>query len=291
MGKYEKSHAKNILLCLIYGILTCTQQIIVVKPYIFYSVYPLFTLYYGVLSIPKVHRLHEYNTIEHTIPKWTYLMRVYYHTVLLDNIPFAGIVSAFLIFIVMMWKDIRFLITHAESRLKKIDEELYKNEGTKKYRICHLHLNAFDDDTAPRLHTHNFNTNVLKIVPHSYQSEQNQNAIKNYVEYRKTNVFQPKNMGKWETKMWRISDYKNIFIQNREVTIFAPIIYIICGTFICFPLAENSNYRIIIYLNSLLFIGDSVSTVLMSRLNNDIFLDLLYMFVAVAFLVLSPYHD
>lgn len=290
MGKYEKSHAKNILLCLIYCVLTCTQQIMTVQTHIFYSVYPLFTLYYGVLSVPKVHRLHEYNTIEHAIPKWTYMMRGYYHTVLLDKIPFAGIVSVFLILIVMMWKDIRFLIVHAERRLKKIDEELYKNEGTKKYRISHLHLNAFNDDTASRVHTHYFNTNMLKVVPHSYQSEESQNAIKNYTEYRKTNIFEPKNMGDWEKTMWGVSEYKTIFIQNRTVIMFAPLIYILCGTFICFPMAEISNYRLMVYLNSLLFIGDSLSTVLMSRLNNDIFIDLLYMFVAVAFLFLSSYH-
>ena len=162
-----------------------------------------------------------------------------------------------------MWKDIRFLITHAESRLKKIDEELYKNEGTKKYRICHLHLNAFDDDTAPRLHTHNFNTNVLKIVPHSYQSEQNQNAIKNYVEYRKTNVFQPKNMGKWETKMWRISDYKNIFIQN----MFFFFI-------LCFLVAAGCAAAVVAF-----FFWGGTGNILVVAL------------VAVAFLVLSPYHD
>lgn len=287
MKKYTQSHAKNILLCLIYGVLTCAQQISNVKHHLFYSVYPLFTLYFGVLSVPTIHRLHEYNTVEHTIPKWSYFLRMYYHTVLLDEIPFAGIVSALLLLIVMMWKEIRFLITHAETRLKQIDEKMYSNDATKKYRICHLHLNGFDDDHASRTHMHQFNTNKLDVVPHSLQSEQSQNAIKNYVEYRKTHLFEPKDLAGWEKKMWIISEYKNIFIQNREIYMFAPIIYILCGAFICFPLAQSNRSKLLVYLNTLLFIGDGLSTVSMKRLNNDIFIDLLYTFVAVAFLFLS----
>ena len=290
MKKYVKSHAKPILLCLLYCVLTCTQQIFDVKHHIFYSVYPLFTLYYGVLSVPKIHRLHEYNTVEHTIPKWSYLFRAYFHTVLLDEIPFAGIVSVMLLIIIMMWKEIRFLIVHAETRLKKIDEELYNHNVAGKYRICHLHLDGFDDDTASRTHAHQFNTNVLNIVPHSYQSEENQNAIKNYAEHRQRSMFAPKQMSDWEKRMWRVSDYKGIFIQNREVAMFAPIMYILCGAFICVPLAESNRFRLIIYLNTLLFIGDGVSTVMMKNLNNDIFVDLLYTFVSIAFICLSSNH-
>ena len=291
MKKYVKSHAKPILLCLLYCVLTCTQQISNVKHHIFYSVYPLFTLYFGVLSVPKIHRLNEYNVVEHTIPKWSYFFRAYYHTVLLDEIPFAGIISVLLLLIVMMWKEIRFLIIHAESRLKKIDEKLYSNEATKKYRICHLHLNAFGDDTSSRTHVHQFNTNVLDIIPHSYQSEENQNAIKNYVDYRKRNMCIPKDMTEWEKDMWKISEYRSIFIQNREVFMFTPFIYILCGAFICFPLAESNRSKLLIYLNTLLFIGDGVSTVLMNRLNNDIFVDILYLFISVAFICLSPNSD
>jgi hypothetical protein len=290
MKKYMKSHAKHILLCLIYSVLSCTQQILNVKHHIFYSVYPLFTLYFGMMSVPKIHRLHEYNTVEHTIPKWSYLMRAYYHTVLLDEIPFAGIVSVLLLLIVMMWKESRFLISHAETRLRKIDEQLYNHEATRKYRVCHLHLNAFDDDVTSRTHLHQFNTNMLDIVPHSYQSEENQNAIKNYVEHRKRNMFAPKQMTDWEKKMWRVSEYRDIFIQNREVSMFAPIIYILCGAFVCFPMAESNRLRLLVYLNTLIFIGDGISTVTMARLNNDVFIDLLYMFVSIVFICLSSYN-
>ena len=124
MKTYTISHPKHFFLCLFYSVLTCTQQVLDVKPHIFFSVYPLFTLYYGFITIPRLHHIYEYNTVEHTVPKWTYLLRAYFHTVLLDTIPFAGIVSVFLIIVIMMWKEIRFLIVHAENRLKKIDEKI-----------------------------------------------------------------------------------------------------------------------------------------------------------------------
>lgn len=291
MKKYSKTHAKHILLCLIYSVLSCTYQILPLKHHLFYSVYPLFTLYYGVLSVPKIHQLYEYNTVEHSIPKWTYFLRVYYHTVLLEEVPFAGISSLFLIVILMMWKDIRFLITHAENRLKKIDEKMYTNSGTTKFRISNLHLNGFEDDTASRLHHHQFNTNMLNIVPHSYQSEENQNAIKNYVEYRKSNLFEPKNMTDWERKMWHLSDYRSVFIQNREIMMFAPLLYIICGAFTCFPLAVTNRTRLVIYFNTLLFVGDCISTMLMKRESNDVFIDVLYLCVSVCFLFLSSHYS
>ena len=133
---------------------------------------------------------------------------------------------------------------------------------------------------------HQFNTNVLKIVPHSYQSKKIKNAIKT-IEHRQRSLFAPKQMS-MEQRMWRVSDYKGIFIQNREVSMFAPFIYILWCLH-CFPMAESNRSRLLMYFNTILFIGDAL-TVLMTRLNNDIFVDLLYAFVSIAFLCLSSNH-
>lgn len=286
MKKYFKTHAKHILLCLLYAVLTCAQQMSNVEPHLFYSVFPLFTLYYGVLSIPKVHQLHEYNSVEQTIPKWTYLLRGYYHIVLLQKVPYAGVLSVFLMIILMMWKDMRFLVMHAEDRLKRIDELMYATPETKAFRFCHFHLKGFDDDIAVRSHMHYFNTNKLNLVKHSFQSEEQQNAIKNYVDYRKTHIFPPTNMKEWETRVWNISDYKYIFLYNRDMYRFVPIIYILGGTFLCFSIS-STQFVLYLYLNSILFIGDTVSTVVMQQLNNDIFNDILYAFCAVSFLLIN----
>lgn len=290
MKRYLKTHPKHILLCLLYMVLTCVQQVSENKHQIFYSVYPLLSLYYGFLSIPKVHKMHEYNTVEHCIPKWTYLIRIYYHVVLLDSIPFVGIISSFLILIIMMWKDIRFLIMHAEKRLKIIDEKMYSNNATKGYRIKNLHLDTFDDDTSSRFHTHQFNVNMLDIVQHSYKSEEDQNAIKNYVAYRRDHLLEPKMNTEWERKMWAASKYDKVFIQNREILMFAPFIYILCGAFICFPFAESQKTRLLVHLNTILLTGDALSTVTMKRLSNDVFVDVLYLLCSTAFLVLTSHY-
>ena len=284
MKKYVRTQGVHILLCLIYAILTCVQQISDVRPHLFYSVFPLFTLYYGLLSAPIVHQIHEYNTVEHTVPKWSYAFRIYYHVVLLANLPIVGIYTVFIITVIMMWKDMRFLVAHAEERLKQIDKVMYSTEETKKFRICHLHLNAFDDDIAVRSHTHNFNTNKLKIVRHSLVSEEEQNAIKNYEEYRKNHLFPPNNMKDWERRAWHTSAYQHIFLHNRDMYRFVPIIYILCGTFISFS-HTSSTERLYIYMNTLLIMGDVISTVLMQKLNNDVFNDILYVGCGIFFLL------
>jgi len=279
MKKYSKTHALHIILCLFYGVLTCAQQISTTETELFYSVFPLFTLYYALLSVPKIHQMYEYNTVEQTTPKWTYFFRMYYHVVLLDTIPYAGMISMFLLLVILLWKDLRFLVVHAEERLKAIDEAMYSNGNTKAYRICHLHLNAFTDDLTARSHVHFFNTNALNVVNHSVQSEADQNAIKNYVEYRKKHVFPPKNMSEWERKMWNMSMYKNIFIQNRDMYSFVPFIYILCGIVFCLKISTplTSLQVLKLYINCFLLLGDATGTLLMKKLTVDILVDFLYM--------------
>lgn len=285
MKKYVKTHAKHILLCLVYSLLTCVQQLSKRESKLFHSVFPLCTLYYGLLSVPKIHQIYEYNTVEQLTPKWAWLIRMYYHAVLLDMVPYASVISVFLLLLLLMWKDTRFLVSHAEGRLKAIDEALYANPSTKAVRICHLHLNAFDDDKTARSHVHYFNTNVLNIVPHTYQSEENQNAMKNYVQYRKKNLFAPKDMSDWEKKMWDISLYNDVFIQNRDMFRFVPFIYILTGTlYSLYTLPHGGEQLVRMYVSSVLILGDAISTFLMNNLQNDIFVDFLYLAGAVFFL-------
>lgn len=283
MKKYAKTHGLHIMACLFYAVLTCAQQISTSKSELFYSVFPLLTLYYGVLSVPKMHQMYEYNTVEHTTPKWTYFFRMYYHVALLNTVPYAAIIGIFLLLVILMWKDLRFVVVHAEKRLKAIDEAMYSNENTKKYRICHLHLNTFDDDLAARSHVHFFNTNMLHVVPHSLHSEENQNAIKNYVEYRKNHAFPPKNMSEWERKMWNVSIYKNIFLQNRDMYSFVPFIYILCSIVFCLLFSTHGSIPLTslqvlkVYVNCFLLLGDATGTLLLSKLSVDIMVDFIYM--------------
>ena len=273
---YTRYLAKHILLCLLYATLSCVWQLSRTTD-LFFSCYPLLTLYYGVLSYPPVHQLYEYNTVEHTIPKWSYLYRAYFHVVLLEQTPTAGIFSVFTLLLLMQWKDLRFLVARAEKRLKTIDLALYDHPSTKRYRLAHLHFGVFEDDTCLRAHRHRFHSSALSVVPHSYESERAQNGIVNYVEFRTTRA-RPGAMNEWEQGLWRASLYRDVFVANREVYVFWPIAYVLLG--VCAAFYVRLSLRI--YLSALLLTGDIVCTCFASQATNDVFVDVLYFLVAAS---------
>jgi len=217
--------------------------------------------------------------MHHTIPKWTVFWRAYYHVVLLEDVPFAGILSVFSLIIVMMWKDMRFLVFHAEGRLKAIDEALYKCN----YRITHLHYNIFDDDIRERKHVHKFNTNQLDAVEHTHMTEKYQNAIKNYVQHRDEQHTKPQGMLEWEKKTFRASSYQYVFLKNRIIYTIVPLFYVVLGVSICFSFSEP-EIKTRIYINALLFYSDIVSTLLCSNVTSDVAIDVSYA-VAAALLL------
>jgi len=242
-------------------------------------VYPLLAIYYGAMSTNYLHKLYQYNTVHHSIPKWSFLWRAYFHVVLLEDIPFAGILSIFALIILMVWKDMRFLVFHAEKRLKAIDEALYKHN----YRITHLHYQVFDEDIRERKHVHKFNTNQLDAVEHTYMAEKYQNAIRNYVQYRDEEHTMPQNMIEWEEKTWRASSYEYIFLKNRLIYTMVPLFYVVFGVSICFSFAA-SEIKTRIYINALLFYSDIVSTLLCSNVTSDVAIDVSYALAAALLL-------
>ena len=101
----------------------------------------MYTLYYMVLLVPKIHQYYVFNIVERTIPKWTYLIRAAFHYTLFYPTLTKSFPSVVSICIIMMWKDVIFLIKHAEKRIAKIEMSMF-DEGLGQ-RIAHLHLNVF----------------------------------------------------------------------------------------------------------------------------------------------------
>lgn len=273
---------KHILLCLVYAALSFVYQTQSANTVLFYSTFPVATLYYGALSIPWVHKNYMYNVREQTIPKFTFLWRSYYHIVLLAPVKNASFVSVLLLLLVFLWKDICFLIRHAEQRLKAIDTAIYDSELSKTFRLAHLHYNTFQSDVTNRKHQYMFHTNKLVVCRHSYVSEEVQNGIKNYADYRLKHIMAPKLQSQDEKKMWKASSYRYIFVEQRDFYIVLPLVFILGG--ILYFTLTKMNY--LLHINAILLAGDVATYILCSTVQNDAVVDLLYMLGAC--LVLLP---
>lgn len=282
--KYSAYHTKHIILCLFYIILCCLYQIHNFEARLIFTVFPLLSLYYGALSIPKLHRLYEYNTKEQTIPKFTYLWRAYYHIVMLNKMPYETLVSLFILVIICMWKDIIFLVDHGEQRLKAIDTAIYRNEMSRELRITNFHLNTFPEDFNNRKHNQMFHTNDLSVVRHTYESEDLQNGIKNYEEFRLKNIFPPKRKTKSEERMWQASAYKNVFVEHRDLFIYLPMVFVLLGLLALFILFDQTY---LLHLSTILFTGDVISTALCTNVKNDLLIDVLYFLNSASLLIIS----
>ena len=264
------------LFCFWYILLCALFQYYQVKSTtLFYSVYPVSVLYYSVLSIPYIHNIHLYNLKFRTVPKWNLFYRLYFHAVLLHE---CAISTSLLLFGISMWRDLRFVIQHAEERLKAIDKAMYENEESKHLRIAHLHYQTFKDDSVGRNHRNHFNENKLHIVRHSLQSEEFQNGMINYELYRKKNKFPPKRNNEDEQKMWVGSYYNNCFIQYREIFTFWPFIFLFVFSFACFH-----RLNITSALNTTLLIADTLGIFFNSYLP----IEMLYLCAATIVLFLS----
>ena len=279
--EYRTYQAKPIIICLLYVVLSCAYQLHDIIPKLFYSVFPLGALYYAVLSVPKIHRIYYYTSVYQTVPKFTYMWRAYYHITLL---PEAAAYTCLILCIILLYKDIRFLIFHAEMRLRAIDKELY--ESARNFRLAHLHHNTFGDDIILKKHKFFFHTNKIKFVKHTYESEETQNGIKNYEEYRSRHYTPPKRNTEGEERMWRASSYKYIFLENRDFFIWTPVFMLLTAIVGLYVHALSLE----MYLNIILLTGDLITTILCTKIKNDLIIDCLYVLCAVFLLCTSVVH-
>lgn len=273
---FEKYFSMHVMLCLLYSILSCASQVDTNDPKLFYSVFPLYTIYFGIMSVPKIHKIYEYNTTVFLTPKWVCLLRIYFHAVLLVETPYVGIITVILLGKIMIWKDLVYVLRHAEKKIQAIDDAFYSHPTLKTYRVSNLHCEGFKDDT------HAFQTNQLKVVSHTYQSEQNQNAIKNYVEYRKKHYFAPKFTSAWEKQMYTLSSYTKVLVQNRDLIIYVPFILIVGSTVACF-LLKNS---MIVGFSCILLLIDTICNLFLKGMVLDAVCNLAYICVSTLLLLL-----
>lgn len=278
--KFEKYFPMHVMLCLLYSILSCTSQVDTNDAKLFYSVFPLYTIYFGIMSVPKIHKIYEYNTTVFLTPKWVYFLRIYFHSVLLVEVPYIGIITVILLGKIMIWKDLVYVLRHAEKKIQAIDDAFYSHPTLKTYRVSNLHCEGFKDDTVARNHLHAFQTNQLKIVSHTYKSEENQNAIKNYLEYRKKNYFAPKFTSVWERQMYTLSSYTKVMVQNRDTIIYVPFILIVGSTVGCFLLKKS----IIVGFSCILLLIDTIGSLFFKGMVLDTICNVAYLTVSTLLL-------
>lgn len=285
----SKYYAKKIFLFLLYLTIFCTWGSSECHSRLFYTMFPLMSIYYAILCIPKVFRIYEYNLKVHSIPRFTYLWRFVYHLLLFEDNFTVGFISGMTMIIILMWKDLRFLITHAEEKLRKIDQELYTHHDTKHLRFAHMHLNTFNDDTKMRYHEHYFNTNKTHLVNQSTDSDTTSNGILNYYEYRETNK-EAIDIAEANKSMWLGSYYTSVFIKQRNIHMLGPIIYIL----ICLLVIQQHTTAASFYLyrtaNTFLVLIDIVCTLKVNRYWNDLVIDFSYCFVACVVLAANTYR-
>ena len=285
-----KYWVKKLFLFLLYVVVFCTWGISRCHSRLFYNIFPIMAIYYAILLMPKVYKIYEYNMKVHNIPRFTYAWRFLYHFLLFEDSLPAGFISALTMIIMLLWKDLRFLITHAEEKLQTIDTELYNHHDTQHLRFSNMHLNAFNDDTKMRFHEHYFNTNKVHLVNQSTDSDATSNGIINYCDYRASNTKKPELENPKDQKMWEISFYTSIFIKQRNVHMLGPLLYIFICMVAVHQIATGSQLYLYRSANNLLILVDIFCTLTTSRYWNDIVIDFSYFTVACCILAFNTYR-
>lgn len=209
------------------------------------------TLYYMVLIVPKIHQYYVFSIVERVIPKWTYLLRAAFHYTLFYPTLTKSFPSVVSICILMMWKDIVFLITHAEKRLAKIEMSMFDEEIGQ--RVAHLHLNVFKDDINNRFHKHCFDTNRIYMIENTELSNETNLAIYNYRKLRLDGKT-PRNFTEDDSIHYDASNNQRIFISNRKQFIIIPLL-IICWLMIM----TDRTLAITMYINHGIILLDIIS--------------------------------
>lgn len=181
------------------------------------------TLYYMFVLIPKIHQIYVYNIVERMIPKWSYVYRMFFHYLLYRKRLTSAFPSVLSVTMIMILKDIHFLITHAENRLAKIEKILYE-DGYKK-RIVHLHNKIIAEDMYSRFHQHCFDTNRLYLEDLTPSTTDKTLAINNYRTIRK-NGNKPKPFQDDDEIFYKASSNKYIFVSQRYSFYIVPILVV-----------------------------------------------------------------
>jgi hypothetical protein len=174
--------------------------------------------------IPKIHQIYVYNIVERMIPKWTYVYRIFFHYLLYSKRLTSAFPSVLSVVLIMILKDIHFLITHAENRLAKIEKILFE-DGYKK-RIVHLHNKIITEDMYSRFHQHCFDTNRMYLEDLTPSTTDKTLSISNYRIIRK-NRNKPKPFQDDDELFYKASSNKYIFISQRYSFYLAPTIIIL----------------------------------------------------------------
>mgnify|MGYP001178368143 CR=1 FL=1 len=259
---------KHISLFVIYTSILCYTFLYSIPGKLVHQVVMLYILYYGVLIIPFVHKIYVYNVIERTIPKWSYIIRASVHYMFFSPILTKCFPSVLSVFIIMLWKDIYFLICHAEQRIAKIETALYEQNIL--HRVAHLHLNVFEDDMKNRFHKHCFDTNRLYLIDHTDKSREEMLGIYNYRNVRSEKKTPRKFYGKDET-YYKASNNSRIFISKRYYFTVPPL----CLLVWLMAMTDTST-SLIMYINHVVLLVDILSYYL-GPITNDILVDVSYL--------------
>jgi len=270
---------KNIILCALYLLTFTTIYLGTDKKCAYYTSFVLFTfLYYAALLHSKVHMRYVFLLSERTTPWWTYAHKIAFHILLYLNDRTSIATATATWGLIILWKEIRFLVKHAEKRIGKIDYELYKAQ--KGIRIAHVRRNMLQEDMENRFHLNLHDTNRLYILPLTPDTERDYCAIHNYKQERREGK-SPKLYDAWEQRMWMASADETVFISNRSDTVLYPLVFILI--FIIWTFEINSPQA---YTNTGLFILEILTTVLGSPRVNDTVIDVVYYITSTIFVTL-----
>jgi len=235
-------------------------------------------MYYSVLAFPRMNQLYEYNLVERTVPKVTYVLRGAFHYLLFKHHPPSSFAAVLSVFMVLWFKDIRFLIRHAETRLGKIHDILYE-EGIGK-RIAHLHLRTYGDDINNRFHVHCFDCNRLYLEDYTLDASTTALAIHNYRCIRRDRKT-PRSLTDAERVAWYASSNEAIFVSQRSVFLLTPLCVLVC----CM-VATKSVDLFRVYVNHSVLLLD-LATVRLAPKWNDVVVDMSYYLGLVVVLLVS----
>lgn len=220
-----------------------------------------------IMLIPKIHQYYVFSIVERVIPKWTYLLRAAFHYTLFYPTLTKSFPSVVSIGIIMLWKDIVFLIVHAEKRLAKIEMSMFDEEMG--HRIAHLHLNVFEDDIQNRFHKHCFDTNRIYLIQNTEASKQSNLSIANYRKLRLEGKT-PRTFIDDDSIYYDASNNKRVFISNRAQFMVVPLL------FICWLMAMTDiTLSIYMYINHGIILLDIISQRYGNKVN-DIVIDSTY---------------
>lgn len=240
----------------------------------YFSFFPIMMIYYLIMLFPRVHNVYIYHVIERKGVRWKVLWRLYFHFSLYYCTDSLFATLATIIYFTL-YKELNFTIHFAENRLAKIDEAIY--EKLPGFRISHLHLGVFNDDTANRFHENCFKTNRLYILESTAASKSTQLGISNYREIRRRKK-EPRSMTDTELKMYEASSGRLIFIDNRNYYIYTPI-----AILFFFIIFTDVSITLKSYMNLILILTDVLTFLFLSNDKNDIICDLTYAVLSIAY--------